>query len=133
MGYLRSLAPPAEIEERYGITRPEGDHSMTFSFSCGASPWLALAFEKCGFNQLALDAAEYVCRDDSTRGGCNKGSLQSMAYSCTGRVLARLGRASESAVAFQLALKTARAAELRLFELLALRDLATNVETCNFV
>eukprot|EP01048_Picozoa_sp_COSAG05_P005354 COSAG05_NODE_315_length_11604_cov_8.336375_4_plen_489_part_00 len=84
---------------------------------------VAMAAEKYGFDDLALQFCEEIHTVDHHLGGDPKPTSHILAHLVKGRILAQRGQTSAASTAFEAAAAQARALQLWLLEVLAVLDL----------
>ena len=109
-----------------GILAPLDFHTGHTS-GCTSCIWSALAHEKFGRPEEALECAAMVTEDDMSKGGDCTVWAKSLAYRCIGRVLARRGERGEAAVAFESAVSQATSRGYQYLAAVALREMIAHV------
>jgi hypothetical protein len=89
--------------------------------------WAALAHEKFGRVDEALECAAAVIEPDQTKGGEVTQWAVSMAHRCRGRLLARRGEMSAAKAAFEVAAAVAASRGYRCLEAMSVREMASFV------
>jgi tetratricopeptide (TPR) repeat protein len=125
---LADLPEPDELANS-GVFNIDGTKTLHPAHAVGVTNlvWPALALEKLGQYDKALQWATKALNKDQTQGGCPAGRTHSLAHRCRGRILAAAGQMDNAREAFEAAVSCIKHRGYWLLEALALNDLNEHV------